>query len=79
MGERKMWGRINSVCVLYHLFFRMCTVGTDIYKIIFYDDEANIAADKKPEYCNKGNEEDSSPVFFCLGRRRNTPKNFLLL
>lgn len=77
--REKDLGRINSISVLYQLFFRMCTVGMDIYKIILYDYEANIAAGKKPEHCNTGDEEDISPTFFCLGKRRNMPKNFLLL
>lgn len=36
----------------------MCTVGMDIYRIILYDYKANIAANRKAEHHNSGNEED---------------------
>jgi len=52
-----------------------CTVGMDIYKIVLYDYEANIAVDRKPEHCNAGDEDISSTVF-CLGEKTKCAKAF---
>lgn len=57
----------------------MCTVGMGIYRIISHEYEVNIAAERKPEHCNRGDEEVISPTFVCLEKRQSTPKNSLLL
>lgn len=78
MGERKIWGRINSISVL-HDFSLRCVQQVWTFIKLFYEHEVNIAAERKPEHCNTGDEEGIPSMFVCLGRRQNTPKNFLQL
>lgn len=78
MGERKIWGRINSISVL-HDFSLRCVQQVWTFIKLFYEHEVNIAAERKPERCNTGDEEGIPSMFVCLGRRQNTPKNFLQL